>query len=183
MTSFLSHPPAQPDLVPSSCTTSWASEYQASSNPFHGIRRHRSGAVSWLWLPPPARTRSLCSGYPGPLRFQAHAPHFVLAAPFPGTPLRGYLHSLLPHLLLVFIYWSLLRATSMNPFFLQHSPQSSSYSSQWHLSSPDIMSVYQYIVRPPPPMDRTLHEDTTVPPEPGMASPAQHALCPYLLDE
>lgn len=148
MTSFLSHPPAQPDLVPSSRTTSWASERQASSSPFHGFRRRRSGAVSQLCLPPLARTRSLCSGHPGPLCFQAHAPRFVLAAPFPGTPLPGYLHSLLPHLLLAFVYWSLLRAASMNPFFLQCSPQSS-YSSQWHVSSPDITSVYQFIVCPP----------------------------------
>ena len=101
--------------------------------------------------------------------------------PTPWDPLAGYLRSLLPHLLLASIYWSLLRATCMSPFFLQRSPQSP-YSSQGHLSSPDTVPV-SFLFIPCPPMDRRLHEDTTVPLEPGMASLAHYALYEYLPDE
>ena len=148
--------------------------------PLHGIRRCRSGATSRLCLPPPACAHSLTLLWPPwpTLYFQAHASRFVLTAPFPGTPLSGYLRSLLPHLLLASTYWSLLRATSRNPFFLQRSPQSSC-SSQWHFSSPDIS---HFTVGPCPSVG-VLHEDTTVPPEPGIARLAHHAPSEYLLHE
>lgn len=82
MTSSLSRPPAQPDLVPSSLTISWASKCQASSSPSTAsgavgpVLRHGSVCLLRLVL-----TRSLCSGHPGPLSISRHMPPALSSLP------------------------------------------------------------------------------------------------------
>lgn len=115
--------------------------------PLQGIRRWRSGAMSRLC--PPSAAGSLARSAVATLahsisRHTAPIPR----CPTPWDPLAGYLCSLLPHLLLASIYWSLLRATCMSPFFLQRSRQSP-YSSQGHLSSPDTVPV-SFLLFPAP---------------------------------